>query len=169
MTVLPSVTLEDYAAKLAEWENTPYRNTTMQCGFGVDCVRFVVAIVDWLHGFQTECMPDVPVLPPQTSTHQPTLAWSVVRWLLQRYPQHETVWTPESDMFPVIEPGDIFCIRTEENPGHAMIAGPKRNVLWHSMNSIHMRKVHPIALSWCFMPKHELLRVWRLTAMRLAK
>lgn len=164
-----TITLEAYADKLKEWEGTPYKDSSMKIQSGVDCVRFVVAVSDWLHGFRTEDMPPVPVRPPQTSLHNPEEAWAVVRWLLRRYPMHETIWSGEMEGDPSFEPGDILCVRTEENPGHAMIAGPESNVLWHANNSRRWKCVHPTAMSWCMMPGHKILRAWRPTNMRLLK
>lgn len=170
MILKDPISLDDYSAKLAEWEGTPYRDTTMRCGVGVDCVRFVVAIADWLHGFDTEALPPPPVLPRQTSLHNASLAWSVVRWLRERYKPNQTIWKPDDSSFPFPElrPGDILCVKTEIHPGHAMIAGPRPNELWHSYNSLPRGGVSNCALSWCFHQKHALLRVWRPLSIRLA-
>jgi len=95
-----------------------------QCcrGAAVDCIRFVVAVLDELYGMSPE---PVPVLPPDTSWHNPRGAFEVARIVERRYP-HDKV---EGD---VVEPGDVIVFKIAESPGHVAIVGPRPGTIWHS-------------------------------------
>ena len=164
------ITLEQFEAELRSWERTPYKDTMMKKGVGVDCLRFVLAMGDWLHGFNTAKMPRIPKLPPQTSLHSETLAWKVVRKLQRRY-EAETIWTNEdnAETIPDLEPGNILCVKNEIHPGHVLIAGTRKNVIWHCINSHSLEfggHVHETNLHWCL--EIGLLRVWKLPHSLLA-
>ncbi len=157
--------MQQFETELRGWERTPYKDTMMQRGVGVDCVRFVVAIADFIHGYDTEALPAVPELPPQASLHSETLAWKVVRWLQRRYPT-KTIWSCEKNAndIPDVTPGCILCVKNQVHPGHALIAGPRKNVLWHCINGPSLDfggHVHETNLHWCL--STGLLRVWKPT------
>jgi hypothetical protein len=65
-------------------------------------------------------------------------SFSVMRDIMRRYPNHETVTSGET------EPGDILVVGPAEGgPGHMMIVGPYRNTVWQASAS----KVHFTAFS----------------------
>lgn len=161
---MQQIVLEQFEEELRSWERTPYKDTMMKKGVGVDCIHFVVAMQDWLHGFNTAKMPRVPKLPPQTSTHSETLAWKVVRWMQRRY-QPEVIWTCDdnANTIPELTPGCVALVKNEIYPGHVLLAGPRQNVLWHCINAYSLEfggNVHETNLYWCL--ETGLLRVWKL-------
>ena len=103
------------------WKGTPYMTGQQICGVGVDCVRFVCAVLDDLYGMRRQ---GVEHMPYDTCLHNPEGARRVMKKVLSRY-DHETLNT-----FRSVEPGDILMVGVNGAPGHAMIIG-KRNQLWH--------------------------------------
>lgn len=100
---------------------------------GVDCVRFVVAVLDELFGIA----PDeaIPVLPKDTAWHNAAGVVRVVRALERRYP-HEIVREGPA------EPGDVLIARVSSgNPGHIGIVGPKPGTVWHSNPGVGVAEV----------------------------
>lgn len=98
-------------------------------GVAVDCVRFVVAVLDELYKVPSDVKP-VPVLPPDASWHDPRGAMRVARAVARRYPNEEVVGDEVT-----AEPGDVLIMRTStavESPGHIAIVGPRPNTLWHA-------------------------------------
>ena len=161
-----TITLEQYEAELRSWEGTRYVDGAMEKQKGADCLRFVVAMADWLHGYSSEQLPAIPRLPRQTSLHDEGNAWGMVRWLQQRYP-NRVVWSLDDanrGIEPDVCPGDIICVKNQVHPGHALIAGTRKNEFWHTFNSRSMSArghVHTTNLHWCGCA--GMVRVWRLT------
>lgn len=162
------ISLEQFEAELQSWHRTPYKDTMMRKGVGVDCIRFVVAMADFIHGWNTSSLPKIPLLPKQTALHSKLLAWDVVRWMEQRYP-HKTKWSQGRNKDkPDVSPGDIICIKNEVHPGHVLIAGTRKNVFWHSINGVQLDfggHVHETNLHWCM--STGLVRVWSLIENKL--
>jgi len=105
------------------WEGTPYREGDQVQGVGVDCVRFVCAVLDEMYGFRRELPRN---LPADRALHDPEGAKAAMRQLLRLYPSTEIA--PDQ----AVEPGDILVMAPSGGgPGHAMIAGPDPNELWH--------------------------------------
>jgi hypothetical protein len=111
------------AAVLAPWEGTPYAPGQQCRGVGVDCVRFVIAVLDELTGKQTA----IRTLPPDSSVHNPAAARERMELISQAYAPYLEVTDG------VVEPGDILVTGPlHGGPGHVMIVGNQRNVLWHA-------------------------------------
>lgn len=98
-------------------------------GGGVDCVRFVVAVLDELYGIGDDAEA-VPVLPPDASWHNPGGAARIARIIGRRYPNEEIT----GDVL-TIEPGDVLVMQVSSvpgSPGHIAIGGPRPNTIWHA-------------------------------------
>ncbi len=98
-------------------------------GGGVDCVRFVVAVLDELYrvGDDAEA---VPVIPPDASWHDPAGAMHVARVISRRYPNEEVVGDTVT-----VAPGDVLVMQVSSvagSPGHIAIVGPRPNTIWHA-------------------------------------
>lgn len=111
---------------LGSWLGTPYSPGNQVKGpqGGVDCVRFVCAVLDELYG--TKRIP-IPELPNDVAMHSRDTAFAAMRFLLRAYEPHREV------VDGILEPGDVLVVAMPGGgPGHAMIAGPDLNTLWHA-------------------------------------
>lgn len=142
-----TITLDEYESFLQSWNGVPYRD----CGMtrqGVDCFRFVVLVLDWLHGWDSSSLEEPPKLPKQTAHHDREKALDVVRWTRQRYP-NELI---RVDDHYATRPGDVIVCKDKVNEGHGLIAGSRPNEVWHSLNgcTINQRgEVFKTNLGWC--------------------
>lgn len=114
---------------LLAWERTPYRSGQQARGAGVDCVRFVCAILDELFGKTTP----IETLPQDAALHARATAILVMKKIRQLYQPAERVTDG------TLEPGDVLVTsRPGGGPGHALIAGPRRWELWEStLDGVH--------------------------------
>jgi cell wall-associated NlpC family hydrolase len=118
---------ERLAQVLAAWEGTPYWPGQQARGAdgGVDCVRFVAAIVDALKGTTTP----IETLPPDAAMHARASAIAAMKKILDQLGPADLVDGP-------LEPGDVVITGPiDGGPGHAMIVGPQPNTLWESAGS----------------------------------
>jgi len=131
----------EYAAFLTSWEGVPYRDggCTQQ---GVDCIRFAVIVLDWLHGL-TGGAEACPKLPKQTSLHNPQGAESVVSWLSARYLNNRRVGVCCGDQTYIskdLEAGSCAVLSCDsgwsqsKTPNHILVAGAEPYTLWHCVN-----------------------------------
>jgi hypothetical protein len=117
---------------LQSWDGTPYMHGQAAKGVGVDCIRFVCAVLNELYGEQRA---SIPRLPQDTAMHNPKGAFRVLREVLRIYPEHDEVIETG-----VIEPGDvIITAKPGCGPGHSIFVGPDKNVLWHSVEPMVCR------------------------------
>lgn len=116
--------IEDVCRK---WENTRYMPGQRAPGEkgGVDCVRFVCAVLDELYGIHHDIPRDVQ----DRSLHDPEGAQRVVELIRAFYPDHRDL--PLADR--CVEPGDVILTGHERGgPGHAILVGARRNTLWQA-------------------------------------
>jgi len=135
---------------LRSWEDTPY-SAGQQCKGpkgGVDCIRFGCAVLDELYRRPET---DLPPRAADASMHDREGAFSVMREIMRRYPDHVAVTNG------MVEPGDILVVGpTEGGPGHMMLVGHSRNTVWQASAS----KVHFTGL---YLPASAtLFRVYRM-------
>jgi cell wall-associated NlpC family hydrolase len=116
-------------AALHGWLGTPYLAGQQGKGQGVDCVRFVAAVLDELYGRATP----IKTLPQDAALHARATAVLAMKKFLTLYQPNERVTDG------TIEPGDVLVTSREGGgPGHAMIAGPRRWTLWEStLDGVH--------------------------------
>jgi len=116
------------------WEHTPYMPGQQMRGSkgGVDCVRFVCAVLDELNGVTH----DIPREVQDRSLHDPEGAKKVVKMVRCFYPDHATL--PEGER--QVEPGDVIITgHAEGGPGHAILVGASENTLWQAFrNAVRM-------------------------------
>lgn len=132
-------------AILRSWRRTPYSQGARMRGpqGGVDCVRFVSAVLDELYGFERA---HVDLLPQDGAMHDRRGAFRTMRALRRMYAPNRIVtdWT--------IEPGDVVVTGDlGAGPGHGMIVGAERNHVWEATSSgVHrtgvgiLRAVHRV-------------------------
>lgn len=104
------------------WEGTPYMEGQQYPQAGVDCFRFVCAVLDTLEGRRTP----LEHIPADQAMHAPQTAVAAVRAVLRLYEPYEIVTDG------LVAPGDVFITgQIGAGPGHAMIAGNDQGELWH--------------------------------------
>ena len=118
-----NIEVEDRLQKiLCSWEGTQHMDGQQSKGKGVDCVRFVSAVLDELGGTKT----DIIHLPRDTAFHQRATAMSGMRLFIKQFGGYSV---PAEEP---LQPGDILVTGPANGgPGHAIIVGPDR-FLWHS-------------------------------------
>ena len=110
------------------WEHTPYMPGQQGRGErgGVDCVRFVCAVLDELYGVHH----DVPRDIQDRSLHDPDGAARVVTMIREYYPDHRDLSCEDR----CVEPGDIIITgQALGGPGHAILVGAQANTMWQAM------------------------------------
>ena len=112
-------------AELKSWEGTPHMPGQKCKGAGVDCVRFVIAVLEsWTGSPPTR---DVQV-PQDASMHSPKTAFNALRFFLESWPNHV-----DASRSGRAQPGDILVVGpVKGGPGHAIIVGPEPNTLWQA-------------------------------------
>jgi hypothetical protein len=134
---------------LHSWEDTPYLAGQQEKRVGVDCVRFVTAVLDeLLHIHRTA----IPRLPQDTAMHSRRGAISTMRLIRKLYPPAQIVRNH------CIEPGDILVVGYESGgPGHALIVGAQKNTIWQAGSvSVHQGGIGLISRV------QRLFRIYRL-------
>lgn len=105
------------------WIDTPWMAGQSCPGVGVDCVQFVVAVLDALHGYEHK---PAPRLPQDLGANNPEAARQAAREILSRYP-HDRVTDA------VVEPGDVIVCPVGDGPGHVLLVGWTPQTAWHSL------------------------------------
>lgn len=109
-----------------DWEDTPYMAGQRCIGQGVDCVRFVCAVLDLLHG----CRHEVPRHVQDFSLHDPEGARQVTDLFKSFYPGFTVLDRAER----TVEPGDVIITgHRQGGPGHAILVGGQPNRLWQAL------------------------------------
>lgn len=127
---LQTKAMDDLDRILREWKDTPYISCGTEKGVGVDCVRFVCAVLDEWFGQERV---DLDRLPPDTAMHNRAGAVKTMRKIVRRYEPVEDVLGKDNDIYP----GDVIVVGGA-GPGHAMIVGAQRNTLWQSsLHGVH--------------------------------
>lgn len=117
-------------AAIHPWIGTPYRDGHNAIGVGIDCVRFVVAILDQLYRITAA---PIPVLPPDTSLHDPRAVARIIAILKRRYPVLQVAAPGPRDF----QPGDIAIVRYHAGaPGHVGIIGADTRLIFHAINDV---------------------------------
>lgn len=160
--------LDRYAEYLEQWLETPYSDATCKMGKGVNCLRFTCLMQDWLHGFNPKKLPPVPRLPRQTAIHNPKKAMVVIRFMCRRYPGKMVFRPKRNDPGEIdLQPADIVVNQVSDgHPSHILIAGPRKNVLWHSCNEPGRDGwggVDQTGLGWCL--QQGIYGIWRPKAV----
>jgi cell wall-associated NlpC family hydrolase len=136
-------------AILRSWERTPYLPGQQCKGVGVDCVRFVCAVLDELLGRKTP----IATLPPDTCMHNPARAAAAMERIATLY---DAVDATDA---AVLLPGDAVVVGPEAGgPGHCLIVGDERGQVWHA-NPPHVSRV---GLGGIYAVGRRVFRVYRL-------
>jgi len=135
---------------LRSWRVPPTRYIDGQClkGVGVDCVRFVDAVLQELYGWKLK---PLPLLPPDTSAHSAKAVMRIGLLIARRFPNTEF----KPPFLDHLESGDIVVAAwgNRENEGHVFIIGPN-NKPWHAIQESGVTPTH-------FSHHWNLMRMWR--------
>ena len=105
------------------WENTPYMAGNQQLSSGVDCVRWISAVLDEMY---QRWPTNIKTLPSDASFHNRLGAIKAMHQIRKLYPNCITIRNG------IIEPGDLIVIGPPGGgPGHALLVGTEPNTLWH--------------------------------------
>jgi cell wall-associated NlpC family hydrolase len=146
---LPPRPLKRLEFVLRRWDRTPYMAGQRCRGIGVDCVQFVTAVLDELHGVSTK----VPRLRPDSAVHDGRQALPTIKAIRAGF---ESVVVRDS----TIEPGDVIVVRATPFPsgprryGHVLIAGWEVGTLFHAASPTGVSKTSLQGLQ-------DVLRVYR--------
>lgn len=148
----PSASFEErLRSSLMRWKGTPYQAGQQCAQGGVDCVRFVSAVLDEMTGKQTE----IAKLPPDACFHKPELGYKAAAVIRSQY---EPTVDVDTEKEPV-QPGDVIITGPKHGgPGHAMIVGLQKGEVWHATNG----SVHMTGLSAVFFMGHRVFYCYRL-------
>jgi len=156
----------EFLAELHSWAETPYRHgisTKGPCG-GVDCVRFVVSVLEWLHGRNpsAECIPfDFPAQAAYCSRFP---AMELFKWMTDRYASTTVYRKGRDSSVPPIMPADVIVLEhSDDDPCHMMLGGVDGRV-WHSSNWAHGGRV-----AWTGMTQQMLDSVWCIWRIEIAE
>jgi hypothetical protein len=150
-------TKSEFNAELESWFATPYRHGISRKGIGggVDCVRFVVSMLEWLHGREAsaDCIPfDFPA---QAAYCAKFPAIDVFNWMTNKYPNTIVYRKGRETEIPTIMPADVIVLEhSDEEPCHMMLGGFDGKV-WHSSGWMHGGGV-----AWTGMTNKMLESVW---------
>jgi hypothetical protein len=137
---------------LGSWERTPYMVSQQAKGRdgGVDCVRFVCGVMDELRGTQTP----IETLPQDAAMHNRQSAIMAMHRIGKLFQPNDLIQPTDATWWA--EPGDLAVTSPKGGgPGHAMIVGQARNVLWESSGS----GVRKVGLGTVLLPNGP----WRLS------
>lgn len=108
-----------------KWEHTPYMAGQQTPGAGVDCVRFVCAVLDELYGVTNV----IPREIQDRSLHDPEGAKRITRMVRNYYPDHTDLEVGDR----CVEPGDVLVTgHALGGPGHAILVGGQPNTMWQA-------------------------------------
>ena len=132
---------------LESWLGTPYGVGQQQPGAGVDCVRFVAAVLDFLRDSRTP----LTLLPQDAAFHD--RAGATAAMLRFRRAFAPIVPSDGSEL----EPGDVLVTGPPHGgPGHAILVGPDPGTTWEAGYGRVQR------CGWVLPHRYRLFAVYRL-------
>lgn len=114
------------------WEGTPHVAGARKCRVGVDCKELAIAYWDFLSGNDRPNRTTVPRIAQDSGLHGSDAAWGVLRAAVRAF----SLERPEDG---TIQPGDVIICRCDlahagqSNPGHAMVALPRKGTTLHAI------------------------------------
>jgi len=128
------------------WRGTPHVAGQAVRGVGVDCVRFITAVLDAAFGRPRTL---TPRMPQDLAWHDARGAMRVAEAIIAMYPVVTGV-DPGG-----VEPGDIILVRMGAGPGHVLMVGPQPWTAWHAPRNSGVCRTGLGAVS-------AVLRIWRV-------
>lgn len=157
------VTLVEFREELESWIGTPFAEGARSKQGGADCINFVFAILDYIYRFDRPT--PLPKLPAQCGYNNPSLALKGLKRALDCY-KPDTIWDhllPISTLPDFVQPADVIIIKkSEDQPAHVLIAGPRINTMWHCDMVPGMDDnggVMQTSYGWC--RQVGILKIWR--------
>lgn len=141
---------------LSSWLGTEYMLGQQARGYGVDCIRYVCAVVDELY---RRARVPIERMPSDTDMHDPPGARRVLRQILGYYPAHVEVLDSG-----VVQPGDvIITAKPGCGPGHSIIVGADPDVFYHAIEPCVQGVARQEVSADGPCPKFTPYRVYRMT------
>ena len=138
-------------AILWRWRGTPYRVNRCREQSGVDCVRFVVAVLEELYRGEFGEMDKVP---HDISFHDPEGARASMRNLIRQLRERMGCWAEDVTAGLTVQAGDVVVVGPEHGgPGHLMIVGMGKRIF----HSVWNAEVCPTGLTLRY-PLHRIFR-----------
>lgn len=132
--------------ELESWEGTPYMLGQQMKQQGVDCVRFVCAILDFLGGTRTP-LPSLPADAAMNSKRTAIASMLAIKRLFEPIDQIED---------DRVQPGDLLVVGPSSGgPGHGIIVGHRENELWEAGTERVQR------VGWSLHESAEIFAVYR--------
>lgn len=133
-------------SELRSWDETPYGIGQQSKGQGVDCVRFVAAVLDFLGGTETP----LPSLPQDAAMHDRAGAIAGMLTIKRAFDPLDEV------LDGLVQPGDLLVVGPRRGgPGHGMIVGCRPGEVWEAGT----RRVQKVG--WSLPDTSELFAVYR--------
>lgn len=106
------------------WEGTPYLEGQCLKGKAADCIHFFSGTMDELYG--SSRTQELRRLRGDVSLHNKEAVVRAMRAILKVFPERVEV------LDNTLEPGDVVVTGPANGgPGHVMLAGGRRGILWH--------------------------------------
>lgn len=132
--------------ELASWEGTPYMLGQQVKQEGVDCVRFVCAVLDFLGGTRTP----LPSLPADAAMHSRESAIAAMLTIKRLFEPIDQIDGCD------VQPGDLLVVGPSSGgPGHGMIVGCAPGEVWEAGTARVQRS------GWAIQESSELFAVYR--------
>ena len=114
---------------LRSWDETPYMLGQCAKGVGVDCIRYVCAVLNELYGRDNF---DFEHLPGDSDMFNREGAERVLRKVIRMYPATQILGITDESW---VEPGDvIITAKPGCGPGHSIFVGNHPRTLWHAID-----------------------------------
>ncbi len=162
----PPITTDQYLQELNSWHNAPYVVGKRCKHSGVDCVNFVVAMLDFLdQKKREECTPLIE-LPQLLGYADSVSAIREIKTIVNNY--EHTLVNPRNLDPDDLKPGDALALNDGVDPVHMAIVGPQAATMWHSCSSRTVRGqfgVRCVSISTAL--RSGIYRIWRLDSVTM--
>jgi len=160
------ITKHGYLDELKSWDSSPYVVGSRGKSCGVDCVNFVVAMLDFLDQKKPCDFTPVIKLPKLLGYSDSISSIREIKTIVNNY---EHVLVDPVNLDPDdLKPGDALAINDGVDPVHMAIVGPQRATLWHSCSSRTVRGQFGVRCASISTALHSgIYRIWRLNSVTM--
>jgi hypothetical protein len=162
-------------AAIQRWTQPPTPYMAGQClprglsgvpeGGGVDCVRFVDAVLQETYYGRWDALEPLPREAQDSAWHNPEIVSRVARLFFDRFDLYSV------EIGRSFKPGDMLCVRSKPPPGAKPLTVAEKAVMtphhciivapdlwcWHAVPAVNVCRVGAGGVKACF----DLIKVWR--------